>query len=83
MKDVAFFVDSKVGYSATEMGIIMEANKRIEAVTCIKFQRINPEAGKKWLLLMKEASATPFYRSYIDSNLKNKVVGNLSVINNV
>ena len=77
MKDAAFFVDSKVGYSATEMAIIMKAMKRIEAVTCIKFKRINPESGKKWLLLMKEASATTCYRSYIESNLKDKVVGNI------
>ena len=77
MKDAAFFVDSKVGYSATEMAIIMKAMKRIEAVTCIRFKRIKPEAGKKWLLLMREGTSSTCHRPYIQSNLKDKVVANI------
>ena len=77
MKDAAFFVDSKVGYSAAEMTIIMKAMKRIEAVTCIRFKRIMPEPGKKWLLIMREGTSSQCFISYINDKLKNKVVGKL------
>ena len=77
MKDAAFFVDSKVGYSAAEMAIIMKAMKRIEAVTCIRFKRIMPEPGKQWMLIMREGTSKECYISYINANLKDKVVGRL------
>ena len=63
MKDAAFFVDSKVGYSAAEMAIIMKAMKRIEAVTCIRFKRIMPEPGKQWMLIMREGTSKECYIS--------------------
>ena len=62
LKDAAFFVDSKVGYSAAEMTIIMKAMKRIEAVTCIRFKRIMPQLGKEWLLIMREGTWSECYR---------------------
>ena len=82
MKDFAFYVDPKVGYKQSEIEIIIKAMKRIEDVTCIRFHRITPEPGKKWLLLMREGSATDCFIDYINDNLKNKVVGNLGKVFN-
>lgn len=62
------------------MSIIVKAMKRIEAVTCIRFKRINPETGKNWILIMKEASATNCWVSYITQNLKEKDVGNVGKV---
>ena len=71
MKDEAFFVDSKVGFSAAEMGVIM---KRIEDRTYIRFQRIEPESGKYWVLMMKEGEDGICYREYISQD---KIIANL------
>ena len=82
MKDAAFYVDSKVGYKQWELEIIVKAMKRIEAVTCIRFKRITPEPGKKWLLIMREGTASNCYIDYINANLKDKEVGNLGKVFN-
>ena len=74
MKDEAFFVDSKVGFSAAEMTVIMKAMKRIEDRTCIRFQRIEPESGKYWVLMMKEGEDGICYREYISQD---KIIANL------
>ena len=80
MKDAAFFVDSKIGYKQSEMEIIIKAMKRIEAVTCIRFKRITPEPGKKWLVIMREANSGACYTDYLTENLKNKEIGNLGKV---
>ena len=54
--------------------------KRIESATCIRFQRINPEPGKKWILIMREGSASTCYVSYINQNIKAREVGNLGKV---
>jgi len=82
LKDAAFFVDSKVGYKKWEIEIIIKAMKRIEANTCIRFKRINPEPGKKWLLMMREGTGSSCLVDYINSNLKDKTVGNLGKVFN-
>ena len=72
----AFYTDSKVGYSQAEMLQIMKSLKRIEEKTCIRFKRVDPDKNKPWLLMMREASSTgTCYKSYIDSTLKNKIIG--------
>ena len=82
LKNAAFYVDSKVGYSKAQIEIIVKAMKRIEAVTCIRFKRINPEPGKKWLLLMKEGTRSECYVDYINANLKEKEIGSLGKVFN-
>ena len=62
------------------MAVIVKAMKRIEATTCIRFKRINPEPGKKWILIMREASATTCWASYINQNIKYLEVGNLGKV---
>ena len=62
------------------MDIIRKAMKRIEAATCIRFRRINPEPGKKWVLIMRDVNANTCWLSYINQNLKNKTVGNLGMV---
>ena len=62
------------------MTIIRKAMQRIEAVTCIRFRKINPEPGKKWVLIMREFSASTCWISYIKQNLKDKEVGNLGKV---
>ena len=62
------------------MTIIRKAMQRIEAVTCIRFREINPEPGKKWVLIMREFSASTCWISYIKQNLKDKEVGNLGKV---
>ena len=59
------------------MAIITKAMKRIEAATCIRFRKIIPEPGKKWVLIMREGSASTCWVSYINQNIKDKEVGNL------
>ena len=62
------------------MAVIVKAMKRIEATTCIRFKRINPEPGKKWILIMREASSSTCWASYINQNIKEKEVGNLGKV---
>ena len=62
------------------MDIIRKAMKRIEAATCIRFRRINPEPGKKWVLIMREGTDSSCWLSHINQNLKNKTVGNLGMV---
>ena len=54
--------------------------KRIESKTCIRFKRIYPEPGKKWIVIMREASATTCYDRYINETLKDRRVGNLGKV---
>ena len=39
LRDAAFFVDPKIGYKKWEMEIIVKAMKKIEAESCIRFDR--------------------------------------------
>ena len=80
MKDAAFYVDAKVGYNQNEMAIIVKAMKKIEEQTCIRFKRINPQPGKPWLLIMREARGSTCLTEYINSNLKDKDIGNLGKV---
>ena len=76
-----------------ELGNIMKAMKRIEERTCIRFHRIEPIPGKKWLLLMRtgrvektERTATTStedicYAEYLNENLKDKTYGDLGKVN--
>jgi len=85
-KKYSFYTDAKIGYSEAEMKMIMKSMKRIEEKTCIRFKRINPQKGKPWMLVMREAQvkngAATCYRSYIESSLKNKEIGNIGKIFN-
>ena len=65
------------------MAIIVKAMKRIEATTCIRFKRINPEPGKKWILIMREASSTTCWANYINQNIKDKDVGSLGKVRDI
>ena len=77
LKDAAFFVDPKVGYKKWEMDIIVKAMKKIEAATCIRFERIkNPVAGRQWLVIMREGTSSACYINYIKQNLINREIGN-------
>ena len=70
----------------------MKAMKRIEESTCIRFHRIEPIPGKKWLLLMRtgrvektERTATTStedicYAEYLNENLKDKTYGDLGKV---
>ena len=62
------------------MAIIIKAMKRIEDKTCIRFNRINPEPGKNWILIMREGTGSTCFTSYIDQNLKDKEVGSLGKV---
>ncbi len=62
------------------MAVFEKAMKRIESATCIRFHRINPEPGKKWILIMREGSATTCYASYINENIKGREVRNLGKV---
>jgi len=83
-KSYGFYTDAKIGYKEAEVKLIMKAMKRIEESTCIRFKRRNPQKGKPWLLVMREAQVTSSgstcYRSYIESTLKNKEIGTIGKI---
>ena len=80
LKDAAFFVDENIGFSQSEMAIFKKAMMRIESATCIRFKRSNPDPDKKWILIMREGTATTCMVSYINENIKDKEVGNLGKV---
>ena len=84
-KQYGFYTDAKIGYSEAEIKMVMKSMKRIEEATCIRFKRRNPEKGKPWLLVMREAQVdkngqATCSRSYIESTLKNKEIGSIGKI---
>ena len=81
LRDAAFFVDPKIGYKKWEMEIIVKAMKKIEAETCIRFERIkNPVPGRKWLAILTEGRESACYINYIKQNLLDKEIGNLGKV---
>ena len=83
-KKYSILTDAKIGYTEAEMKMIMKSMKRIEDKTCIRFKRVNPQKGKPWMLVMREAQvkngAATCYRSYINTKLKNKEIGSAGKI---
>ena len=79
--------DNYIYYQA-ELATILKAMKKIEEKTCIRFHRINPEAGKDWLLLMRTGRnelvegrlQSTCYVDYINQNLKNEEFGDLGKV---
>ena len=55
---------------------------QIEAATCIKFKKINPQPGNKWVLFLREGGTTSntCEIKYIKDNLADKNFGNLGKI---
>ena len=52
---------------------------QIEAVTCIRFEKINPQPGNKWVLFLREGATSGACNiKYIKDNLADKNIRNLS-----
>ena len=59
---------------------------QIEAVTCIRFEKINPQPGNKWVLFLREGATSGACNiKYIKDNLadKNITYNNLGKITNL
>ena len=73
LKYEAFHIDSKIGFNKQKWATIKEAMRIIERKTCIRFQKTDPEPGKRWTLMFQEGDYQgECHRDYINNYILNK-----------
>jgi len=81
LRNDAVYIDKTVGINKALMNIKRRAMEQIEAVTCIRFEKINPQPGNKWVLFLREGATSGACNiKYIKDNLADKNIRNLGKI---